>query len=644
MEHHKKTKVTRPIRKEASSVPRSSETTNELVADAITNDSSPCTLHEYLFALAPEIWPREHCSSTPVPPWPVDVFAIAASVLDRSGAYATVANEWPPGGLSSVPDEADKDETSGTRVPPAKPWDVMIRDVGNEWRRLWFSTSVEQPDDWSPTPPPMIKAWWDVLCQESEIPIAAIGQQPRLCESLLNLLAASDEASYGLGTSEPLAASEFGGNESDGCSFDRMLLLSSFGLTSEDGESTLCRKIHPSRVRVLPKLRTPRFGVTLRSLSLNLALCPAGEVQLKWHLVGGGKEQRPFVNLLLVPWPDEILPSEFHESNPAFGRRNPCTPLFDYRPNRESSSADWIRNLDRLIKSANKIIGKIDGVIFPECSLEEREANVIFEHLGLKGILTIAGVRGRDKGTGLGSNSVRTRFPFTGPRNNSVAPSHKPFVEYRQDKHHRWLLDRSQIITYGLASQLHPEKDWWEGIAIGPRQLSFVALRPWLTSCVLICEDLARQDPIAEVIRSVGPSLVVALLMDGPQLKSRWPSRYATVLADDPGSSVLTLTSAGMVDLSRPVNTEKGKRIVALWKDSLYGAVELELPQGATGLVLTLTNSETRDRTADGRHDRRSQKSLVYGGSCPIYPSDPRPRSTANQSSTPLPKWVRRKV
>ena len=29
-----------------------------------------------------------------------------------------------------------------------------------------------------------------------------------------------------------------------------------------------------------------------------------------------------------------------------------------------------------------------------------------------------------------------------------------------------------------------------------------------------------------------------------------WPARYATVLSDDPGSSVLTLTSVGMVDLS----------------------------------------------------------------------------------------------
>jgi hypothetical protein len=41
--------------------------------------------------------------------------------------------------------------------------------------------------------------------------------------------------------------------------------------------------------------------------------------------------------------------------------------------------------------------------------------------------------------------------------------------------------------------------------------------------------------------------MVVALLLDGPQLASRWTARYASMLLDDPGSAVLTLTSYGMV-------------------------------------------------------------------------------------------------
>lgn len=39
--------------------------------------------------------------------------------------------------------------------------------------------------------------------------------------------------------------------------------------------------------------------------------------------------------------------------------------------------------------------------------------------------------------------------------------------------------------------------------------------------------------PVAGLLRSVSPNLIVALLMDGPQPKKRWPNRYASVLADD---------------------------------------------------------------------------------------------------------------
>ena len=43
-------------------------------------------------------------------------------------------------------------------------------------------------------------------------------------------------------------------------------------------------------------------------------------------------------------------------------------------------------------------------------------------------------------------------------------------------------------------------------------------------------------------MHAIGPNLVFTLLMNGPQLKTRWPARYAKILADDPGSSVLSIT------------------------------------------------------------------------------------------------------
>src|SRR6185436_17599598 len=107
-------------------------------------------------------------------------------------------------------------------------------------------------------------------------------------------------------------------------------------------------------------------------------------------------------------------------------------------------------------------------------------------------------------------------------------------------------LDAGQIATYQLGGFLSGSRSWWESIPIPRRRLSFLTSNAWLTLAPLICEDLARLDPVSDLIRGVGPTLLVALLLDGPQLQNRWPARYAGVLAEDPGTSVLTVTALGM--------------------------------------------------------------------------------------------------
>ena len=66
--------------------------------------------------------------------------------------------------------------------------------------------------------------------------------------------------------------------------------------------------------------------------------------------------------------------------------------------------------------------------------------------------------------------------------------------------------------------------EWIEHIEIPPRVLQFYMLNRKIVVSTLICEDLAQADPIGDVIRAVGPNLVIALLADGPQLASRWPA------------------------------------------------------------------------------------------------------------------------
>jgi hypothetical protein len=189
-----------------------------------------------------------------------------------------------------------------------------------------------------------------------------------------------------------------------------------------------------------------------------------------------------------------------------------------------------------------------------------------------------------------------------------------------QGKHHRWRLDPSQVAAYGLGHAMSDKSHWWEAIRIGERTCSFFGVNKWLTFCALICEDLARQDPVAQLVRSVGPNLVIALLMDGPQVAQRWSARYATVLADDPRSSVLTLTSAGMVDLAISQDG-RGPRSVGLWKDAHSPARPIVLNPKAEGVVVSLGCRMMEEWTADGRDDEKSTGYLALTGIHQVYPS-----------------------
>jgi hypothetical protein len=188
-------------------------------------------------------------------------------------------------------------------------------------------------------------------------------------------------------------------------------------------------------------------------------------------------------------------------------------------------------------------------------------------------------------------------------------------VRIPQKKHHRWKLEKNQIVQYGIGSNLHPLANWWEHIELGNREISFVSIQPWLTMSVLICEDLARPDPVGDVIRAVGPNLIIALLSDGPQIGSRWPGRYASGFADDPGSSVLTVTSLGMSKLSRPQDPSRDRsNTVALWRDARSGTHEISCPIDHDGIVLNVTAEYHEEWTADGRGDGKNSGYPVLSG------------------------------
>src|SRR5262249_11366070 len=158
-----------------------------------------------------------------------------------------------------------------------------------------------------------------------------------------------------------------------------------------------------------------------------------------------------------------------------------------------------------------------------------------------------------------------------------------------------------------------------------------VELAEGVTLVSLVCEDLARLDEVADLLRAVGPTLVVTTLLDGPQLASRWTARYASVLADDPGSAVVTLTSFGFVQRSLP-RGRPPSRVVSLWKDPVRGLREIPLDVDAHAVLINIKIGRTTRRSADGRRPVANTADVTAEGVRQIRARD---RSGHSRVATP---------
>ena len=483
--------------------------------------------------------PRKTWESCPY--WPPDVFAVAATLAELSGCYS-----WHRPAPSS-----------------RQQYNLDARELGRKWR-----------DDL--TPPLEVANWWKQLTScgldVSEMPTGA-------CDAAMRLLAVADEASEGIGF-----------KSEDPSSFQALYLAASAKSTFRrqarvllpNVRETVGSRLSPSEACVQPKSRTAQVGCTLRSLSHHLALLPPqGVVTTHWGISVAPPQFSEHLNILLVPFPYVVPDDVFEARNPRgrsgsyFGVRQSWLP---------SNSRELIRFIDQLWDAATTRGARVDAVVFPELSLSPEIAGLVSARLRRRGLeFFVAGVG-----------------PRTGGAPENFAEIHVGADLSRQGKHHRWCLENSQLRRYRLAHVLDAAKIWWEDIELPRREVNFLVFRPGATLAVLVCEDLARIDPAQVVLRSVGANLVIALLFDGPQLDSRWPARYATVLADDPGSSVLTITSLGMARRAQSnLDVE-----IALWKEAGSSATALPLPPGHQALLLSLALKTEENWTLDGRSDQ----------------------------------------
>jgi len=471
---------------------------------------------------------------------------------------------------------------------PKKDRAEALEAIGIEWRAAAGAGRL---------PPSHVKQWLAYTRTNKSVALGELGKHRRLLAALINILAAADEACFGLGISLTSADN------------DVFTKIAELQLFPRETGSTLCKRIHASRARVLPKSHTPQTGLTIRSFSHFLGLVPNAEVCPEWYSFCADTNEHA-LNLLLIPWPDRVIPRQFRATEKekisdevdrgGYG-------LFTF----DALEVPGIRFVKRLLASAEKMVGRIDGIVFPELALTPHSAERLSKALVREDRFFISGVGKSGHEKHCGENQICFDLMLKGE---------EYVVKLEQAKHHRWRLDKSQILQYGIGSRLHPGANWWEHIAIKDRRLILVTLRPWLTLCVLICEDLARPDPLGDLIRAVGPNLVISLLMDGPQLPSRWPGRHATTLADDPGCSVVTLTSEGMATMSKgSAGVQDRSDCVALWKDARTGAAkEIILPAGADAVVLNIAVEYCEEWTADGRGDGCNAGHPYLAGQHPI--------------------------
>src|SRR5262245_44169446 len=179
--------------------------------------------------------------------WPGDLFALTNVILERSEAYRFVFSpvngfNWPPTRFSD--------------------WSEAVENAGRQWT-MW----VENHDNIFPD---LLAEEWNAFRERAGLPLEdlAEGRDSRMCEALLTLHAIADEACAGLGMA-------FDMPNGKGCIYrarGRELLARTGSVA----------RIDPNRLSVLPKVRTPPNGTSLRSFS-RYACVRRSSVDAQWH-------------------------------------------------------------------------------------------------------------------------------------------------------------------------------------------------------------------------------------------------------------------------------------------------------------------------------------------------------------------------
>lgn len=581
--------------------------------DNMVSEASGMTLGEAIARLLPkgtypwlgedesQIWlsvaEQENWEEPPF--WPTDVFAVAAHLVQSSGLLTYFEPD---------PDYRRRSTNDPFGFTLGLKDRLRCVEVGKKWAV-------------SPTTPRLVRSHWQRLMSSWTERVRASHHAvkgrdvPDWWRSAIALIIIADEACVGLGAPP------------DDQHQDRWLVdyfqevyetpfradnhLGHNTYRADRQPSTFGRVADPDVGCVQPKSRVSGVGCTMRNLSRHVAfLAHAGSVRCHWQQPAYANIDHDTAKLDVL-----IVPLPYRLEDECVVASSKISPHPDKRPNWGNFSIDqrWLADETLVnavveeIKKAKASLGadNLNGIVFPEYALTEHVFNKICtaaREVEPRLEFAIAGSSSNCEDEH--GNFVLTALWYgereANQQNNYLLTSRR--------KHHRWRLNGSQITSYGLEGILDPAASWWEEHKIAQREIHFFHFRQSSVFTTMICEDLARSDPVHDILRGVGPNLLFALLMDGPQLRARWPYIYASSLADDPGTSVLSVTSMGLIE--RQANQRNPT--VALWKDEAGTVKEIKLDDGSKSVLLTLEAQTTRDQTLDGRvvSDARSWRYL----------------------------------
>jgi hypothetical protein len=572
-----------------------------------------------------------------VPIFPTDLFGAVAFLLERSGAYHRIEPPQDPGShrvLNSKP-SLNIDETTRKQCC----------ELGKRWRKsleVAYLSAIKVPKVRAAETPSKeladvlqeIDAIWKML-HFGKIPKDLLLHidddakiMPPWCKYAYQLLVIADEAAEGWGYGSGNKRNFFEEFQRSFAGYPIVELPTEWHFLAS-AQANMATFLDERIARVLPKSRTPNVGCTLRTLSHNLALVPPkGIVEIDWtrDLAERDDGLSP-LNLLLIPIPYSVSAQDFRPVGTINAESSKGSKygwfeiiqswLFEGSSNKagapklkKSKRKQFVKFVFDLIQKTEADLGKVHGLIFPELALNSECYLALVNALKLD----------FDNRYKLNKSSLpRVEFLVSGVSENVTSRNSKSgnfavttifaalkgrgliAQTYSRAKHHRWLLSSQQIADYGLSSALNPNVGWWEASNIPNRQIGLTAFRAESIFTTMICEDLARIDPCHDPLRSIGPNLVFVLLMDGPQLKDRWSARYGTTLADDPGCSVLTLTSLGLIERSNRTNRFPKSKAIAIWKDDSGNTVSIDCPDGHQAVALTISGTSAEEFTLDGR-------------------------------------------